>query len=357
MRIALALVMVAVLSSVARADGALVVLVDRTMSADKIATVTHALTENLDTFGTSDQIAIVSYAKTARVDLALQSIKHRDRISRAVARITTAAESNLDAGLRTAIDILAPTKHRRFVLVVTDSDSAMPSAATMREVSKQRIQISALGYQSSNGHRLSSIASNGGRAYPIKRASDLTRVFARAATDRPPPPTLAVVFVIDRSWSMDGPKLDVAKEVTRAGVEALAPESVVAVVTFDTAAQVFVQPQRANAPTRISAEVSRLTRGGGSNVYAGLKEAHGLLTAINADQKMVILVGDGDAAMDGVPGLLQDMRASEISVSAVGVPGADRTVLSMIADGGDGRLFTAEDLGSLPRIFMRTSEL
>ncbi len=86
MRIASALVMVALLCGVAYADGAIVVLVDRSMASDKIATVTHALTESLGKFDRHDQIAVVSYGKTARVELPLQSVSNRDRLSSAVAK-------------------------------------------------------------------------------------------------------------------------------------------------------------------------------------------------------------------------------------------------------------------------------
>jgi hypothetical protein len=47
------------------------------------------------------------------------------------------------------------------------------------------------------------------------------------------------------------------------------------------------------------------------------------------------------------------MRAARITVTAVGVTGADRNLLSLIADNGDGRLYMTDDIGALPRIFMK----
>jgi len=43
-------------------------------------------------------------------------------------------------------------------------------------------------------------------------------------------------------------------------------------------------------------------------------------------------------------------------VSCVGVQGADRNMLSMIADAGDGRLYMVEDIGALPKIFMKETQ-
>jgi hypothetical protein len=43
--------------------------------------------------------------------------------------------------------------------------------------------------------------------------------------------------------------------------------------------------------------------------------------------KHVILMTDGEAPSDGIAELVQDMRASRITVSCVGVQGADRNLL------------------------------
>jgi Mg-chelatase subunit ChlD len=217
---------------------------------------------------------------------------------------------------------------------------------------KAGARVSAVSYQGDNKRVLEAIARGGGSAVVAasKRGlADAVLVHARLPVDLP----LAVVLVLDRSGSMTGARLEAAKEAARVTAEVLGPNDMIAVVAFDSEAQVFVRLQRPANKPQILREISRITSGGGTNIVPGLKEASEILHNIADVRRHVILLTDGEAPDDGIVELVDTMRNARITVSAVGLQGADRNLLSRIADHGEGRLYMIEDIAALPKIFMK----
>lgn len=167
-------------------------------------------------------------------------------------------------------------------------------------------------------------------------------------------PSLAMMLVIDRSGSMSGTKIEMARAAAAASIEMLGPQDYVGVIAFDDVPQTAIRLQSAASRARLIDEVNRISPAGGTAIFPALEEAFLQLAAQPARIKHVILLSDGQASWDGIAELVEAMRASSISVSSVAVgDGADRALLEMVAELGDGRFYGTQDPRDVPQIFIR----
>ena len=172
-------------------------------------------------------------------------------------------------------------------------------------------------------------------------------------------PGLALALVIDRSGSMTGEKLELAKEAAKSTAELLGADDLLGVIAFDSQPTSLVHLQRAANRVRIGNDIARLTAGGGTNILPALKEAYDELDPARAKLKHVILLTDGQASYEGIRELCDEMAEHKITISAVGVGAeADKTLLTMIAERGGGRFYFTQSAQNIPKIFTKeTSEV
>jgi Mg-chelatase subunit ChlD len=167
-------------------------------------------------------------------------------------------------------------------------------------------------------------------------------------------PVLALALVIDKSGSMTGTPVELAKEAARATAAMLAPDDLIEVIAFDARPTTVVRLTPARNRSKIQSDIARLSAGGGTNIFPALDQAYRDLSAAQARTKHVILLSDGQSPTDGISELIQVMAAEGITVSTVGLgPQADRALLQSIADEAGGRFHHTNDPYNIPRIFTR----
>jgi len=171
-------------------------------------------------------------------------------------------------------------------------------------------------------------------------------------------PGVAMALVIDRSGSMTGLPMEMAKAACRATVETLQGDDMIEVIAFDSTPQRYVKMQPARYRSRIQNDIARIQPGGGTEIFSSLDMAYQDLSVVQARKKHVVLLTDGQAPVQGIKDLATGMLAEAITVTTVGLgEGVNQELLRSVADAGGGRFHLVPDPNSLPKIFTRETEL
>src|SRR5438874_199233 len=132
------------------------------------------------------------------------------------------------------------------------------------------------------------------------------------------PDSVAMIVVFDKSASMAGLKLALAKEASKAALQSLRYMDMFGVVAFDYNSYwpITLQPKNTNTMT---AAIDRIVASGETNAYPALEQAFVQLSASKNDIKHVILLSDGHSLAKDFETLTKKMAAAKITVSSVAV--------------------------------------
>ena len=169
---------------------------------------------------------------------------------------------------------------------------------------------------------------------------------------------LALVIVLDKSYSMVGPKLELSKEAAKAALDFLEPTHSFGLITFDDTPYVTVPLQLATEKSQMNEFISRIIAGSQTNIYPALEAAFDALAESEAEVRHVILLSDGKTYADDYEELVSLMSDSDITVSSVAVgQEADRELLGNIATWGKGRSYFIQDAERVPQIFIQETQI
>lgn len=174
-------------------------------------------------------------------------------------------------------------------------------------------------------------------------------------------PLSALVQCLDKSGSMSGEPIRMAREAAIAAGQTLSERDMLGVAGFDSAARWVVPFQPKGDGSALVKGVASLRAGGGTDLYPAFDQALRKLESTEAPLKHIIVLSDGAVAARDYDKLLRRANAAKITVSAVAFGGgADVRFLKDLTEKGKGRLFRSDQTvegSTLAQIFIRDTVL
>lgn len=172
------------------------------------------------------------------------------------------------------------------------------------------------------------------------------------APDEEEKQSAAVAIVMDRSGSMAGEKLEMAKSAAIATAEVLGHNDSLGVWAFDSEAHVVAPMTRLTSTNAVSGQIAAVASGGGTNLQPAFQLAREALLRTKAKVKHMIILTDGQTAGSGYEQLASQCRGEGMTVSTVAIgEGSHVALLQAVASSGGGQSYTTLDASGIMRIF------
>jgi Ca-activated chloride channel family protein len=197
------------------------------------------------------------------------------------------------------------------------------------------------------------IAGDSNAKLPLEPKTPFEKMLPVRAEPPPEKPT-AVVLVLDKSGSMSGPKIEMAREAARASIKTLRPIDKIGVVSFDETFNWVIPMGLAGDLEDKSDLIAQITANGGTKIYQAVQAGFDAIVKENATHKHIILLTDGvstPGTQEDFPGLERDALSKEVSISTIGVGDyINRELLEELARRTKGKSHFVDNPASIPQI-------
>ena len=172
-------------------------------------------------------------------------------------------------------------------------------------------------------------------------------------------PTLGLVIVMDRSGSMSGSKMSLAKEAAARSVELLNEGDTLGVIAFDDRPWEIIPTDVMNDKEEAVNKILSITDGGGTEIYSSLKKAYEDLQPLDLQRKHIILLTDGqENSKRDYHDMIENGLSNGITLSTVAIgTDADGQLLKQMSEMASGRFYDVLDENMIPSILSRETAM
>lgn len=176
---------------------------------------------------------------------------------------------------------------------------------------------------------------------------------AKLAPPKTPEGT-CVAIIIDKSSSMEGRKIELARLSAIGVVDHLRPIDSIGVLIFDNSFQWAVPIRRAEDKSLIKRLISGITPDGGTQIAPALTEAYKRVLTSKAMYKHIVLLTDGISEEGDSMDLAKEALQHQITISTVGLgQDVNRSYLEKIAATAGGRSYFLNEPNGLEQILLK----
>ncbi|MBI3698585.1 MAG: VWA domain-containing protein, partial [Acidobacteria bacterium] len=176
---------------------------------------------------------------------------------------------------------------------------------------------------------------------------------AKLAPPRTPEGT-AVVLIVDKSSSMEGKKMELARLSAIGVVENLRPIDQVGVLIFDNSFQWAVPMRKADNTAAIKRLIAGITPDGGTQIAPALSEAYRQIRRVKAVYRHIVLLTDGISEEGDSMALSKEAAANQVTISTVGLgQDVNRVYLEKVATLAKGKSYFLVEFGNLEQLLLR----
>ncbi len=176
---------------------------------------------------------------------------------------------------------------------------------------------------------------------------------AKLAPPRSPEGT-SVVLIIDKSSSMEGKKIELARLAAIGVVQNLRPIDQVGVLIFDNSFQWAVPMRRAEDKSMIKRLISGIVPDGGTQIAPALAEAYRKVLPSRGTFKHIVLLTDGISEEGDSLDLSKEALAQHVTISTVGLgQDVNRAYLEKVASMAGGKSYFLNEPAGLEQILLK----